>query len=95
MEALPEAPGRVVADRGFSTIAFRAEMALAGVEVCVPPRRSERSWPWDRAPYKARSRVERLWARLKEARGVATRYDKSAAAFAAGILLAAALDWIK
>jgi transposase len=36
-----------------------------------------------------RSRVERLWGRLKEWRAVATRYDKAASAFVGVLHLAA------
>ena len=42
-----------------------------------------------------RKRVERLWARLKEWRAVATRYEKTASSFKGILHLAAALDWIK
>ncbi len=51
--------------------------------------------PYDRAAYARRHRVENFWARMKEFRAVATRYDKTAAAFRAGILIAATLDWLK
>ncbi len=51
--------------------------------------------PYDRAAYARRHRVENFWARMKEFRAVAARYDKTAAAFRAGILIAAALDWLK
>ena len=36
-----------------------------------------------------------LLVALKERRAVATRYDKTAASYAAGITIAASLDWIK
>jgi transposase len=39
--------------------------------------------------------VERLWARLKEWRAVATRYEKTARSFLSVLCLAASLDWIK
>jgi transposase len=39
--------------------------------------------------------VERLWARLKEWRAVATRYEKTASSFMGILHLAATLDWIK
>lgn len=48
----------------------------------------------DRAAYRGRHRVENLWARLKEWRAVATRYDKTAASFLGGLHLAAAFDWL-
>jgi transposase len=45
--------------------------------------------------YTNRNHVERLWARLKEGRAVATRYEKTAQSFMGVLCLAAALDWIK
>ena len=39
--------------------------------------------------------VERLWARLKEWRAIATRYEKTASSFMGVLCLAAAIDWIK
>jgi transposase len=39
--------------------------------------------------------IERLWARLKEWRAIATRYEKTAQSFMGVLCLAAALDWIK
>ena len=38
--------------------------------------------------------IERLWSRLKEWRAIATRYDKTARCFLAGIHLAATLIWL-
>jgi transposase len=49
-------------------------------------------WPEEGA---SEHRVERLWARLKEWRAVATRYEKTAVSFTGVLCLAAALDWIK
>ena len=45
--------------------------------------------------YRHRNLIERCWARLKERRAIATRYDKTALSYAAGIAIAATLDWIK
>ena len=42
-----------------------------------------------------RNRVERLWARLKEWRAVATRYEKTARSFMGVLCMAATMDWIK
>ena len=38
--------------------------------------------------------IENLWARFKDWRCLATRYEKTAAAFLAALHLAAAIDWI-
>ena len=45
--------------------------------------------------YNTRNVVELLWARLKEWRAVATRYEKTASSFMGILCLAAALDWLK
>jgi transposase len=45
--------------------------------------------------YRHRNLIERCWARLKERRAIATRYDKTATSYAAGIAIAATLDWFK
>lgn len=42
-----------------------------------------------------RNRVERLWARPKEWRAVATRHEKTAASFKGVLRLAATADWLK
>jgi transposase len=66
-----------------------------GARPAIPPRRDEApvACPdWIRTN---RNKVERLWARLKEWRAVATRYEKSAHSFMGVLCLAAALDWLK
>ncbi len=45
--------------------------------------------------YNNRNRVERLWARLKEWRAVATRYEKTAASFLGVLCLTATADWLR
>ncbi|MCJ2078926.1 transposase, partial [Methylobacterium sp. E-016] len=45
--------------------------------------------------YNNRNQVERLWARLKEWRAIATRYEKTAVSFMGVLSLAAALDRLK
>ncbi len=95
LAALPGRPGRVVADRGFSAARFRAAVAALGAEPCVPAHPTHPPAPYDRAAYARRGVVERFWARLKEWRGVAARYDKAAACYRSGLLLAATFDWLK
>ena len=62
----------------------------------VPSRRgSKNPEPCPDYIYRHRSLIERCWSRLKERRAIATRYDKTALSYAAGIAIAASLDWIK
>ncbi len=86
---------RVVGDRGLSAAWLRREVEARGAEACLPAHPRHPPVPYDRAAYTRRYHVENFWARMKEFRAVATRYDKTAAAFRAGILIAATLDWLK
>ena len=53
-------------------------------------------FPFDARAYKLRNAVERAVCRLKDFRAIATRYDKLARNFLAGVCLAAALSfWSK
>ena len=60
----------------------------------MPPERNEEQLACPDYIYANRNRVERLWGRLKEWRGVATRYDKTARSFM-GVLSLAAMDWLR
>lgn len=89
------AVGRVVCDKGYSSGPWRAIIQAAGAEPCVPGQPTHpRAPPHDRSAYARRHRIENLWARLKEWRAVATRYDKTASSFTGGLHLAASLDWL-
>ena len=49
--------------------------------------------PYDKAVYRERNLIARMFARLKDFRRVATRYDKLARNFLAGAIIAATLIW--
>jgi transposase len=52
--------------------------------------------PLDRDSYRQRNVIERMFGRLKDFRRVATRYDKLAYNFLAGLCLAAAVAyWLR
>uniref|UniRef100_UPI0034DF4BC3 transposase n=1 Tax=Streptomyces sp. PU-14G TaxID=2800808 RepID=UPI0034DF4BC3 len=50
---------------------------------------------FDREVYKARNVVERCFGRLKQFRAIATRFDKLAARYKAGVHLAALILWLR
>jgi transposase len=92
---LPGVPVWVVADRGYSSHAFREHVWNLGARPAIPPKINEAVVACP-APISAnRNRVERLWARLKEWRAVATRYEKTAASFLGVLCLAATTDWLR
>lgn len=96
LAGLRHAPGAVVADKAYDTNAVLAAIAFYHAEPVIPPKssRNERR-AYDQNLYADRNKAERFFGRLKEARGFATRYDKTAASFLATAHLLAALDWLR
>ena len=85
---------KLIADRGYDSNAIRAAIQAQGAEAVIPPTRSRKTpLHYSRATYRARNLVERLWCRLKDWRRVATRYDKLARNYMAGVLLAAIITY--
>ena len=89
------AVGRVTCDRGYSSRAWREAIVAAGAEPVVPAQPTHPVVGYDRAAYRRRHHVERAWARLKEWRAVATRYEKTAESYLGVLHVAAAVDWIR
>jgi putative transposase len=72
----------VLADKGYDADTNRAAIRRAGAEPCIPPRKNRTAVvEYDRHLYKERNGVERFFARIKQYRRVATRYDKKAKNF--------------
>ena len=99
-QALVEAAGpfqKLLADRGYDADHLRNRLAERQAEAVIPTTASRRKpIPYDIVAYRQRNTVERLWARLKDYRRVATRYDKLADNFLAGVLIAATVSyWAK
>lgn len=88
---------RLLADRGYDADHLRQLLAERNAEAVIPTTTSRRRpIPYDVIAYRQRNKVERLWARLKDYRRVATRYDKLADNFLAGVLIAAIVTyWAK
>src|SRR5215217_2400023 len=95
LECLPGVPQWVVADRGLSRHAFREPIWSRGARPAIPSKRNEDEVACPDWIYANRNHVERLWARLKEWRAIATRYEKTASSFMGILCLAATLDWLK
>lgn len=95
LERLPGVPRWVVADRGYTSHAFRQHVWDLGARPAIPQQRHESPLACPGWIYHNRHRVERLWARLKEWRAIATRYEKTARSFMGVLCLAATLDWLR
>ena len=96
LQRLPEAPDWALADMACDAQAFRSAAREIGAIPVVPSRKgAKQPQPCPAYIYRHRNLIERCWSRLKERRAIATRYDKTAISYAAGIAIAATLDWFK
>jgi len=91
LDALPPASA-LIADRGYDSNWFRAALKAKGVEVCIPSTRSRKQpLAYDKGLYRSRHKIENLFAKLKDWRRIATRYDRCAHTFFSAICIAAAV----
>jgi len=100
-------PQRVLADKAYTSKANRDYLTGRGIKVTIPERTDQkknrarcgskggRPRTFDKDVYKGRKVVERCFNRLKQWRGIATRSDKPARSYLAGVTFAAALIWTR
>jgi transposase len=92
---MSDVPLWVVGDRGYSSNELRETINNKGSRAAIPTRSNEAAVACPQWIYTNRNMVERLWARLKEWRAVATRYEKTRLSFEGVLSLAATFDWIR
>jgi transposase len=86
----------LIADKAFDADARVLEpLAAAGKTAVIPPR-TNRSSPreYDRELYGARHLIENFFAKIKQFRAIATRYEKTARNFLAAVQLVASVIWL-
>lgn len=67
----------------------------AGVKIVIPPKSNrKKQHQYDKDLYQARHLIENFFAKLKQYRAIATRYDKRAHNFLGAIYLAASVIWL-
>ena len=94
---LPEMQaGTLIADKAFDADKRVLEpLAAAGKTAVIPPTAHRKSTRvYDRHLYKARHLIENFFAKLKQFRAIATRYDETARNFLAAVHLAASVIWL-
>ena len=92
-------PAKLHADKGYDYPSCRQVLRRRGIAHTIPTRVDQRGRPgrqpgFDPIRYRQRNVVERCVNRLKQWRGIATRYDKRAVHFLGAIHLAAAVVWL-
>ena len=89
-------PSVLLADRGYDSDSIRKTMNSRDVVPVIPMRKSRKMRVGvDRSLYRLRNLVERCFNKLKNARRVATRYDKTAESFLGFIDIASIRLWIR
>jgi transposase len=98
-------PHVVLADKAYSSRAIRDHLRKRGIRAVIPERADQqanrvrrgqgggRPPAFDREAYKQRNTVERCINRLKQGRGLATRYEKTATIYLAGLHIAGIFLW--
>ena len=86
----------VLADKGYDAderVLF--PLVAAGKTAVIPPKSNRKEQRvYDKNLYKERGLIENFFAKLKQYRAIATRYDKRAMTFLGAVYLAAAVIWL-
>jgi transposase len=86
----------VLADKGYDASYIVAEREAMGAEANIPPKSKRKtSRKYDLFLYKEGNVIERMFNKMKQFRGIVTRYGKTSVAFLGFIQLAAILLWLK
>ena len=95
LEAL-EQDAIVLADKAYDSDAIRKRIEEKGAWANIPAKRNrKKSFSFSKWLYRYRNLVERFFNKLKQFRGIATRYDKNPENFLAAIKLASLRIWIR
>ena len=86
----------MLADKGYDADSFIQNLTLRTIKPVIPPKSNRKiKRNCDFALYAERNLIERFFNTIKHFRGIATRYEKTARNFLAGIHLACVLAWLK
>jgi transposase len=96
MAASVSDPKVFLADKGYDSDRIRADIEARGGVPVIPTRKGrKRQIAIDDFIYALRNRIERCINRMKNARRLATRYDKTAASYRAFIHVVSLRLWAK
>lgn len=86
----------ILGDRAYDADRVYDLIREQGGTPVIPPRRHRRQpHAYDRTAYKQRWGIESFFAKLKQWRRIATRYDKLAANYLGFVKLASIMLWLK
>ena len=89
-------PEASLGDKGYDADHFVDSLTARAIRVVIPPKSNRKvQRDCDFALYRERNLVERFFCAIKHFRAIATRYEKTARNYLAGIHLVCALAWLK
>ncbi len=89
LENLPNAK-TLIGDRGYDSDKIRNTLAEQKITACIPPKKNRKTpIEYNKTLYKKRHLIENLFAKLKDWRRIATRYDRCAHTFRSAVYIAA------
>jgi transposase len=89
-------PEALLGDKGYDADHFVESLTARAIKVVIPPKSNRKvKRDCDFALYCERNIVERFFNMIKHFRAIATRYEKTARNFLAGLHLVCALAWLK
>lgn len=89
-------PEALLADKGYDADSFIKSLEQRAIKPVIPPKSNRKvKRDCDFALYAERNLIERFFNTIKHFRGIATRYEKTARNFLAGLHLVCAITWLK
>jgi len=89
-------PEALLADKGYDADSFVESLKVRAIKPVIPPKSNRKvKRDCDFALYAERNLVERFFNIIKHFRAIATRYEKTARNFLAGLHLVCVLAWLK
>ena len=85
----------LLADRGYDTDDVIKQASEAKMEIVIPPKKNRKNQrKYDRNIYENRHQVENAFLKLKQWRGIATRYAKKASSYVASVQISSMFMWL-
>ena len=85
----------VLADKGYDSDAFVAEIIALEAQAVIPSRKRRKvERLYDSELYKERNKIERFLGRMKHYRRVATRYEKAVVNYESFLHVACIMTWL-
>lgn len=91
---LPDTASYLIGDKGYDSDEYRQALIAKDIMPCIPPRKGRNNPAgFSKSLYKSRHKVENMFAKIKDWRRVATRYDRCPHTFFSSICIAAVVSF--